>query len=118
MRRLRAAASGFELGEELELPERVVPHLLEECADRCEGVGSRAVVAEGAVAADVDQAGVGERPELEGDGTEGDVGHLAVDVSGGAFLLPYETEDLATPGRGDGGKNVLIEHALFYIKLK
>jgi hypothetical protein len=42
-----------------------------------------------------DQARVEKRAELQGDGSEGYVGHSAVDGPGGLFFVPDKAEDFA-----------------------
>ena len=62
------------------------------------------------LAPDQDQAGVGERLELERHSAERDVGHGRMDVPGGDFAIPDQAQDLAAAGGRDGGENGRAEH--------
>ena len=64
-------------------------------ADRSEGLAAGAVEAVAPFAADVDEAGLDERAELQRDGAERDVRHRGVDVAGRALVAPDQAQDFA-----------------------
>jgi hypothetical protein len=98
--RSRAAARLFQFRCQLQLPQRVVPHLLEQVAHRAERVAPRAVEAVAVLGARGDEAGVCERAKVERDRAEGDVGHRLGDGAGRQLAVPDEAQDLsASRGR-------------------
>src|ERR1043166_7422559 len=99
---LRPAPRLLQLRRELQLPQRVVPHPLENLAYRTRRLRLRAIEAVAVLGAGADESRLGQRSQVEGDGAEGDVGHRVGDGARGELALPYEAQDLAAPRRRDG----------------
>lgn len=108
--RSRPASCLFELGEQLEPPQRIAPHLLEDGTHGRQRRFASAVEAMPAVHADVDEPGLGETTELQRHGARRDVGHGLADGAGGPLALPHEPQDLEAAGRGDGREDGGVEH--------
>ena len=91
----------FEFGGKFETPERVIPHLFQKPRDRSERdtIGDVEAVTSGRAC--LHEARLGQRPKLERNRAEGDIGHGPVNVSGAAFLGPEEAQDLLASWRAD-----------------
>lgn len=87
---------------ELEAPQRIAPHPFENLTNRSKLIPPGAIEALTALGPQIDEAGLGERPQVQRDGTERDVGHRRVDRAGVQLLAPEQTQDLAAARRGDG----------------
>jgi hypothetical protein len=94
----RTAARLFELGCELQSMKGVAPHVFEESGDGAEPVRARSIEAVLLVRPHLDEAGLGERSELERDGPERDVREGSMNRSGRELTMPDEAEDF-TPAR-------------------
>lgn len=99
-----SAAGLVELGPQLELVERVIPHRLERRGERAEGVVTGAVEALPTLGTDGHEAGALEGVEVLGDGAKGDVSQRTVDLAGGSLCVPHEPQDLAAARGGKGGQ--------------
>ena len=86
--RARAASCLFELGQHLETPQGVAPHLFQHPAHRAQRLAPGAIDPLPAVHAHVDQAGLGQRAQVHGHRAEGDVGHRLVDGAGHQLVRP------------------------------
>lgn len=96
----------FELGPDLEPVEGVVPHRLEQLADRPERLAAGAVETPPTLRAHGDQPGFREPSQVLRDRAEGDVAELAVDLPGGAFGVPDQSQDLAPARRGENSQRL------------
>ena len=105
----RAAACLVELGQYLETPQGLTPHLLEHLPDRTQGLAPGAVDPLPAFDAHVHQAGLGQRAQVQRHRAERDVGHRLVDGTGLQLVFPHQAQDLAPAGRGDGRQHLGVE---------
>ena len=94
----------FELGVELEPPQRITPHPFENLPYGPELIGTRAIKALAAVGAHIDESGFGQRAQVQRDGAECDIRHGGGNGAGLQLLVPHQTEDFAAARRSDGGK--------------
>lgn len=108
--RPRPASCLFEFREQLEPPERVAPHLLEDGADGRQRRPAGAVEAMPPLHADVDEARLGQTAELQRHGAGRDVGHGPADGAGRPLALPHQPQDLEAAGRGEGREDGGVEH--------
>jgi hypothetical protein len=100
----------FEFREQLEPPERVAPHLLEDGGHRRQRRPAGAVEAMPPLHADVDETCLGEAAELTRHGTGRDVGHRLADGAGCPLALPHDPQNLEAARRGDDREGSGVEH--------
>ena len=96
------------------------PHIRSSMGPTCRRPPSGSIEAIASVAADVDQAGLDERPELQRDGPEGHIRHRRMNLPGSALIAPDQPQDLAPPGRGhrgEGGRSSVIGNNLVKTKI-
>ena len=87
---------------QLQLPQRVVPHPLQQLAGGAERFAPRLVVPMPARRSDVEDPGIDQRAQLQGDGAERDVAERLMDLPCLSLLTPDQPEDFAPPrGRDD-----------------
>src|SRR6185503_19774441 len=112
----RPATSAFEFGLDLEAPQRVGPHLLEQLAHRPEPFPLDAVVAVAPGRPYAHQPRLRQRPELQRYGAERHVGEGRIDGAGRELLVPEQPQDFPPPRRGDCRKQGRIQwHARYFI---
>jgi len=66
-----------------------------------------------AIGPSFDQPGRGERFQLERNRPHRHIGHGVVDVTDGPFAAPEQAQNLAAPGRRDGGQQRAIHERIF-----
>src|SRR5204862_3775215 len=95
--RTGTAAGAFEFSLDLETPQRVSPHLLEQLAHRPQPLAPDAVVAVAAVRPHADEPRFCQRAQLQRNRSECDVRKGRVDGACRELLVPQEPKDFSTP---------------------
>ena len=117
--RFRTATRRRKLRRQLQPPQRIVPHAFERRAHRTQGGAARSIEPLRLFRSAVDQACLRERPQLQRDRPERDVGHGAVDVARRQFVFPDQSQDLAPAWRGDRTQGGRVEqHGLILVITK
>src|SRR5262245_32308789 len=92
------ASRAFELGLDLENPQRVGPHLLEQLPHRSQPLAVHAVVAVAPLGPHAHEPRLRERAQLERYRAERHVGKRRIDRARRQLFVPQQAQDLAPPG--------------------